>query len=394
MGIRKISKETPHILFLTNWYPTKENPAGSIFVHEHALALQAAGAKVTIIRIAAKKSTNVLVEKEVEVFEKDGVSVISIFLKSRFSDVVNAAWWYMWQELKHAVKKHLNDETFDYVHSNVIYPAGFLGDKLASELKIPHFVTEHWTNLKWVFGKPYYRAVGKRVYNQAYIVFPVSNYLANQIKEFAGKTVNTVVVPNVVNPNIFRYSERVTDTKTKFLCVTNFWLAKKKSHKRPDVLIEAVKLLPEKLQEKMELTFIGRGGGQEQLKEYLKSLNLNCKITFMGGQPKETISEQMQRADFLLQATERETFGVVIAEAMNTGLPCIVSELDVLKELVNHHNGVLVKSNSPQLWMEALSSAIKGEFQFDNLSISQSMQQRFSYKTIGNMYLDETIPFI
>lgn len=85
----------------------------------------------------------------------------------------------------------------------------------------------------------------------------------------------------------------------------------------------------------MELVFIGRGGGQEHLKEYVNKLNLECDIIFLGGQPKEIIAKRMQEAHFLLQATERETFGVVLAEAMSTGLPCIVSELAVLKELVH-----------------------------------------------------------
>lgn len=223
------SKQSPKILFLTNWYPTKENPAGSIFVHEHALALKSAGADVTIIRIAAKKSTNFILEKEIERYQKDGIQVLSVFLKSRFSDVINANWWYLWRVLKTVISDKLSGHKIDYVHSNVIYPASFLGHKLAKELRKPHYITEHWTNLKWVFNKPYYQKIGKEVYKKADAVFPVSDFLANQIEGYAGKEVHTVVVPNVVNPNIFKYSERSHTNKTKFLCVTNFWLAKKRA---------------------------------------------------------------------------------------------------------------------------------------------------------------------
>ena len=384
-------KEKPiNVLFLTSWYPTKSNPAAAVFVHEHALALKAAGLKLKIVQVAAVRDSTAIYRIEVNKFVKDDIEVSTIKVYSKFDKLINACWPLLYRLLKDYFSS-LNKDGFtpDLIHSNVIYPAGFLGHKLASKLGVPHTITEHWTNLDWVFKKPVFNSTGTKVYESAFKVFPVSNFLANQIREKVGAKVDIKVVPNVVNPSLFYHKERKISGKIKFICVTNFWRNKKKLHKRPDVLIEALELLSKENQEQISLTFVGRGEKQQDLKEYISKSDISSEITFMGGRTKHEIAELMRNSDFLLQATEKETFGVVIAEASCIGLPCVVSELEALKELVGDENGFFVKKNTPESWAKAMIELLDGKYNFDREKISKKFQNRFSYKAVGNKYLHE-----
>lgn len=384
-------KETfVNILFLTSWYPTKKNPAAAIFVHEHGLAFKEAGMQLKVIQIVAEPSDKHFYKKEINEFTKDGIDVTTIKILSRAHKLVNLFWPLYYKILKKYYFKNIHsDFKPDLIHANVIYPAGILGYDLSKDLNIPFTLTEHWTNLNWVFGKPFFKNKAIKAYKSASKIFPVSKFLGDQINAVVGCNHKTKVIPNIVNPDMFHFKAKEPQETIQLLCVTNFWLNKKKMHKRPDVLIEAIKLLKKSDQKKIQLTFIGRGGKQETLRKEIENSDISTRIEFLGGQPKEEIANRMQKADYLLQPTEKETFGVVIAEAACTGLPCIVTELEVLKELVDENNGGFVLENTPELWAEEIKKIIEGEYSFDRESIAEKYQNRFSYSTVGASYRSE-----
>ncbi len=378
------------ILFLTSWYPTEKNPAAAIFVHEHALAFKEAGIKIRLVQVAIESSKNHFFKKEIKEFIKDDIEVTTIKIYSQIHKILNLFWPIYNLLLERYYFQNINGKFKpDAIHTNVIYPAGFFGYELSKKLNIPFTITEHWTNLNWVFGKPFFKNKAIKAYKSASKIFPVSKFLGDQINAVVGCNHKTKIIPNIVNPDMFHFRAKEPQETIQLLCVTNFWLNKKKMHKRPDVLIEAIKLLERSDQEKIQLTFIGRGGKQEILRKEVENSDISTRIEFLGGQPKEEIANRMQKADFLLQPTEKETFGVVIAEAACTGLPCIVTELEVLKELIDENNGDFVFKNTPDLWAEKIKKIIEGEYSFERESIAEKYQNRFSYSTVGTSYRSE-----
>lgn len=378
-----------NVLFLTSWYPSKENPTAAIFIHEHALSVKSTGANIRLVQIACEKE-GVLFNKRVDKYEKDGIPVTSIKIQSKFSGV----FYGLWPVLFFFLKKELSNKEFedfkpDIIHTNVLYPSGFLGYLISKKNNAPFVLTSHWTKLHWVFNKPFFKGRGKKVLQKASCIFPVSQFLENQLKQYGGERIKTKVVPNVVNPELFYYQEKQEKEHIQLLCVTSFW-NKKEMHKRPELLIDAIRLLDENEQKRIKLWFIGRGERQHTMQNDLLQNPVNAEIKFYGGQSKVFISDKMRAADYLVQATEKETFGVVIAEALCTGLPCIASDLTVLKELVNETNGLLLQ-NQAEEWARAFRKALKKELNFDKKAISEQMKKRFSYEAIGKLYMDEYI---
>ncbi|MCX6853662.1 MAG: glycosyltransferase family 4 protein [Verrucomicrobia bacterium] len=131
-------------------------------------------------------------------------------------------------------------------------------------------------------------------------------------------------------------------------------LSKKKG---VDYLPAAIRLLPEDLQSKVHLMFVGDGPAREDLEAQI-SQHPKVAASFAGFQNQDALASYYQAADMLvLPSRERETWGVVINEALINGLPCIVSDgvgchLDLIKPGVTGE--VFVSKN-----IEALAKAIQ-----------------------------------
>jgi glycosyltransferase involved in cell wall biosynthesis len=94
-----------------------------------------------------------------------------------------------------------------------------------------------------------------------------------------------------------------------------------------------------------KLVIVGEGEERERLEGLARSLGLNDDVLFVGGQPREMVAKYLAAADVFLFPTERaESFGIVLAEAMASGLPVVASETGALREVIGRPgvSGLLV----------------------------------------------------
>ena len=124
--------------------------------------------------------------------------------------------------------------------------------------------------------------------------------------------------------------------------------------KRVDMIIEAAARLFNKIPE-LSITFLHVGSGQclEMWQRKADSMGLKNRICFLGY--KNDPLPYLRLASFYLHASERESFGLAIAEAMGCGKPVICFDAFGPRELVEHGvTGFLI----PQGEVEAFSDAI------------------------------------
>lgn len=92
--------------------------------------------------------------------------------------------------------------------------------------------------------------------------------------------------------------------------------------KGPDLLLQAVRELPEKLYRRAVIAFLGDGELRESLRQEAAG-----EVRFVGFQNQGRLSRYYHAADLLvLPSRVGETWGLVINEALHHGLPCIVSD--------------------------------------------------------------------
>jgi len=96
--------------------------------------------------------------------------------------------------------------------------------------------------------------------------------------------------------------------------------------KGPDVLLRAVRELPESLRSRMCVCFLGDG----QLKAHMEEVAAAApavRARFLGFQNQTQLSRYYHAADLLVLPSRRgETWGLVVNEALHHGVPCVVSE--------------------------------------------------------------------
>lgn len=109
-------------------------------------------------------------------------------------------------------------------------------------------------------------------------------------------------------------------------------LAEQKGH---SVLLEA---LPEVISRfpELALVIIGDGPDRQSLEEKAALLGVARHIVWMGGKPQDEVFGLYGVMDIFVMPSRFEGFGLVAAEAMAAGLPVVASDIEGLREVVEH----------------------------------------------------------
>jgi glycosyltransferase involved in cell wall biosynthesis len=102
----------------------------------------------------------------------------------------------------------------------------------------------------------------------------------------------------------------------------------------------------------LDLRIVGSGPLQAELARLRDALGLGGRVTFMRDLPDAELDREYRGARALvLPSTDRsEAFGIVLAEALSRGTPCISTEVGTATSWVNLHgeSGLVVEPNDPQ----------------------------------------------
>ena len=372
------------ILYLTSWYPTKKNPTVGIFIKEHAKAIHLAGNELIVTAILIETSKTLFKKKVLDYVDENGIRTIEIRLSSRFKDIlyhlIPIQYVIFKQTYNNLVSKNF---TPDIIHSNVIFPAGIIGDWLARALKKPHVITEHWSRINGLLRKPILSYWAKKSFKNASKIIPVSGFLQNIICNLIPDIEATKfsVVGNIVDSSTFTYKKKSYQENTLQFCAIATWANKKVADKLPELFIEALSKVQINENRQLKLIMIGGGDKVHELKLLCKKNNLDTEFT--GYLDKTQIAEHLQKSYFFIHASTVETFGVVTAEALLCGKPVICSNVGALPELVNDSNGVLCE-NTVISWVEGIKAAINTKY--NQPEIANNIKNDFSLKTIGDKY--------
>src|SRR5581483_11847005 len=96
--------------------------------------------------------------------------------------------------------------------------------------------------------------------------------------------------------------------------------------KGPHLLLQALRLFPAALRDRCVIVFVGGGAEHDRLKRMAED-SPALHVRLVGFQTQRQLSAYYHAADLLvLPSVEAETWGLVVNEALQHGLPCVVSE--------------------------------------------------------------------
>jgi glycosyltransferase involved in cell wall biosynthesis len=156
--------------------------------------------------------------------------------------------------------------------------------------------------------------------------------------------------------------------------------------KNQDILIQALARLPE-----VHLVLAGGGLKHDSHCALAVSLGVTGRAHLLGPLPSDRIADLYAAADLFAFPSTWETFGLAAVEAAMAGLPMVVSDLPVLREVL-HIDGsepvAFVDPHDVEGWCSAIRSALMARTSPPVLAaFSRAMRYKYSQQRMIDNYL-------
>jgi teichuronic acid biosynthesis glycosyltransferase TuaC len=361
---------TKHILVIPSWYSSGPGSGGGYF-RDQALALKAAGHRVAMLapdihtwrdlrtgRARRRRDDDVTVQSDgVPIYRRDDFTAMP-----RVPYRNPLVWTRCGMKLAH--RYIAENGRPDLIHAHSCLNAGVLALAINQRYGIPFVVTEHSAGFgRWRWWE---RDLIRRVTKRANRCIAVSPHLARQLEKHYPAS-SWQYVPNVLGEAFLTTGLRAmapaADRPFVFLCVAR--MSPEKGHV---LLIEAFAGAFRE-SANVRLRLVGDGPSLPGLKEQSTRLGIMAQVVFAGALPPEGVRAEMEAADVFVLASDRETFGVVVIEALACGLPVVSTASGGPDHLIDATNGLLVPRGDGQALRDALLQMHRHASLYDRTAI-------------------------
>lgn len=371
------------ILWLCSWYPSSASPYNGDFIQRHAKAA-ALYNDIHVIHVYPDDSGHTTERAEsVNGFQGLTEQVICFPRKPGLAGAFMAH--LKWRAaFRAAVKKYITQNGKpDLVHVHIPVRAGLIALWIKQKWGVAYVLTEHWgiynpvEKLNYAGRSLLFKHITKTVFRQAAAFVSVSRYLAEGVRKLVFP-VDYTIIPNAVDTGLF-YPRTVVKKGFRILHVSNMVPLKNVKG-----ILRAFKaLLNEVPEARLDLI----GNRTTEMADYASSLGLSAQqVLFHGEMRQAQVAAAMQESHVLVLFSDIENSPCVIAEASCCGLPVIATDTGGISELVNQHNGVLVRPGDEQALLEAFRFVRKNPDLFDPEKIAAAAGPYFSFAATGSQF--------
>lgn len=220
------------------------------------------------------------------------------------------------------------------IHAHTGHFAGAIAAALGRpDVKI--VVTEHATFLPRILKTPATRASYAKMLDRVDRMLCVGRALyetlAAQFPQHLGKI---QVIPNPIDFDRFEIRPEPPKEPLRLL-----YLGRMLEHKGVRTLLEAFAQIAAD-EPRASLTLVGSGPEEEPLRRRIAELNLTDRVTQLAPVPPDEVATLIHQHDVLVHASQVETFGMTIVEAVATGTPVMVARSQGPAETLEGLHGV------------------------------------------------------
>lgn len=220
------------------------------------------------------------------------------------------------------------------------------------------------------------------------VVTSVSNSLTEETYEIVRPKKEIQTVYNFINEADFinksnpelRACYGISEEEKVIVHVSNF-----RKVKRIQDILKTFKAVSEKIDSKLLL--IGDGPELSNMRRCAEQLCISDKVLFLGKQ--EQVAPLYQMADLFLLMSEKESFGLVLLEAMHSGVVCIGTTAGGIKEVIKHEEtGYIVDVGDTQAAAEYALALLTDDILYERFqkNMIDDINSRFSSEHITNQY--------
>lgn len=227
------------------------------------------------------------------------------------------------------VQEEFNIDVF-HVHYAIPHAvSAYLARKMSGG-RLRCITTLHGTDITVVGADSAYTRPTRFAIEESHAVTAVSEFLAKETQRIFSTNKEIQVIPNFVDTGVYkpgsigRYYERKDDTRT-IVHVSNF-----RPVKRVADVVRAFAAIQSEVPARLQL--VGDGPDREHVFAIASDLGCAHAVEHLGNL--ESTESVLADADLFLLASETESFGLSMLEAMSCGVPCISTDVGGVGEVL------------------------------------------------------------
>lgn len=378
------------ILIIPSWYP----PDGGYFFKEHSEAIENMGYRVDVLVsrvIGVRKLLQVGLSalRPGKAKDENGLCVSrSVYLKIPGSEKRNIKGWSRQIVKQYELYQEKHGKP-DLVLAHSVTWAGYAASLIREKYGIPYLVVEHRSFFVWSttgarkMVKPFYLPFFEQAYRNCHTLVLVSESLMKGIGELMPWVRDkSVVIPNMVREDMFLppSGSRQTDP------FVFMWAGRLEHVKGIDLLLEAVYILKQKTDRPFHVRLAGKGSLRNELMQQAAKLGLTGEVVFLGRISREEMQREIQLANCFVLPTRYEAFGVVLIEAMASGLTVIATRSGGPDTIVTKENGLLTDPENVGQLVAAMEGMIGSYDSYSAKLIRSQTLEKYGQKAVMKSY--------
>ncbi len=274
----------------------------------------------------------------------------------------------------------------DFIQVSGLIPAGFMALILKYLKGITYILNEEYT----IYHPLNRKRVGiirefltHIVVRNARAFITVSDTLGKRMLNYGLKN-KRFVIPNIVDTALFYpLSHKPVRQKKRMLSVAVLRPAKNISG-----IIYAIKKLSLKRQD-FEFHIVGEGEDRQRLEEIADKVGIkNGFVFFRGMKFSEEVAQIMRESDFLIINSSYETFSIVAAEAIASGIPVITTRCGGPEEFVTEEKGIIVEPGNQKQLEDAIIYMLDNCDSYNKEHMHGYAKSNFSYEAVGKKFYE------
>ena len=350
------------ILHLPLWVPNKNDVQLGNFIQQH-ISISASNNEIHSLEFIADETID-------KIILSNHPSVTRITYPKSTNRFINLFWYLKAAKLAAKELKEIGFEP-DIVHCHVAGRNLWMAQKYYPN--VPRLLSEHWSgyvNGNFEKQSVIYKKYVVRLINKCDLVTSVSTHLRESLISH-GVQNEIILLQNVIK---FKKKIKINDSeKLNFLMVADLF----DEAKNVSGVIEAMNQLGADYPG-FRLNIIGDGPDMLSLKNSVKQLKMDDKITFLGRLVQSEVQNHLIDADCLIVNSNYETYSMVTIESILTGCPVIATRCGGPEQFVNAENGILIpKSNLKQL-QRAMTDFHQNRMSYGPERVRDSVREDYS----------------